>query len=167
MVLVSKIALGVLLIVILTVEMMAGWTSSAFRSGRAIFRTKPFARFRRTLSFAQGLSSFAKQFNQFTASNLLALIFCRFIPLVRDEAAWRDTYRDEAEAESTLPTGTLQVYTKRGWCRLEILAALAPKKFWRGDWRPGPRNIRFRYHVSCIVVAIVVVGINQLAFQRD
>ena len=31
--------------------------------------------------------------------------------------------------------------------RLEVLAALTPKKFWRGDWRPGPRNIRFRYHV--------------------
>ena len=31
--------------------------------------------------------------------------------------------------------------------RLEILAALTPKKFWRGDWRPGPRNLRFRYHV--------------------
>ena len=31
--------------------------------------------------------------------------------------------------------------------RLEVLAALTPKAFWRGDWRPGPRNIRFRYHV--------------------
>ena len=31
--------------------------------------------------------------------------------------------------------------------RLEILAALTPKKWWRGEWRPGPRNIRFRYHV--------------------
>ena len=31
--------------------------------------------------------------------------------------------------------------------RLEVLAALTPKKFWRGEWRPGPRNIRFRYHV--------------------
>ena len=76
---------------------------------------------------------------------------------MRDEAAWRGTYRDETEAENTLPTGTLKVYTKRGWCRLEILAALTPKKFWRGDWRPGPRNIRFRYHVSCIVV----VGVKQ------
>jgi len=24
---------------------------------------------------------------------------------------------------------------------------LTPKTFWRGEWRPGPRNIRFRYHV--------------------
>ena len=30
--------------------------------------------------------------------------------------------------------------------RLEILAALTPKKWWRGDWRPGPRNVRFRFH---------------------
>ena len=35
--------------------------------------------------------------------------------------------------------------------RLEVLAALTPKKFWRGDWRPGPRNVRFRYHVSHVV----------------
>ena len=29
--------------------------------------------------------------------------------------------------------------------RLEVVAALTPKQFWRGDWRPGPRNVRFRY----------------------
>ena len=32
--------------------------------------------------------------------------------------------------------------------RLEILAALTPKKFWRGDWRKGPRNVRFRFHTD-------------------
>lgn len=61
---------------------------------------------------------------------------------------WRKTHRDEPESNNTLPAGTLQVYSKRGWCRLEILAALTPKKFWRGAWRPGPRNIRFRYHTN-------------------
>ena len=62
---------------------------------------------------------------------------------MRDATAWTAIYN---EPENTLPSGTLQVYCKRGWCRLEVLAALTPKKFWRGDWRPGPRNVRFRYH---------------------
>ena len=31
---------------------------------------------------------------------------------------------------------------------MEILAALTPKTFWRGDWRPGPRNLRFRFHTD-------------------
>ena len=35
---------------------------------------------------------------------------------------------------------------------MEVLAALTPKKFWRGDWRPGPRNVRFRYHVRNAVI---------------
>ena len=62
---------------------------------------------------------------------------------MRDATTWTALYN---EPENTLPSGTLQVYCKRGWCRLEVLAALTPKKFWRGDWRPGPRNVRFRYH---------------------
>ena len=66
---------------------------------------------------------------------------------MRDNDPWRSIHR-EPDAECTLPSGSLQVYCKRGWCRLEVLAALTPKKFWRGDWRPGPRNIRFRYHTN-------------------
>ena len=73
----------------------------------------------------------------------------RFVPLVRDATTWTAIYN---EPENTLPSGTLQVYCKRGWCRLEVLAALTPKKFWRGDWRPGPRNVRFRYHVRNAVI---------------
>ena len=64
---------------------------------------------------------------------------------MRDAGVCRAVHRSEPETDSTLPAGTLQTYAKRGWCRLEILAALAPKKFWRGEWRPGPRNLRFRY----------------------
>ena len=66
---------------------------------------------------------------------------------MRDAGVWREVHRNEPDTDNTLPAGTLQTYAKRGWCRLEILAALTPKKFWRGEWRPGPRNIRFRYHV--------------------
>jgi len=86
---------------------------------------------------------------------------------VRDTEAWRAAHR-EPDADCTLPSGSLQAYCKRGWCRrvfyrflrllvcnpncairrLEVLAALTPKQFWRGDWRLGPRNIRFRFHVS-------------------
>jgi hypothetical protein len=68
---------------------------------------------------------------------------------VRNKDTWREKY-DETEADSTLPAGTLQAYCRRGWCRLEVLAALTPKQFWRGEWRPGPRNIRFRFHVSAL-----------------
>ena len=35
----------------------------------------------------------------------------------------------------------------RGWCRLEIIAALCPKRFKSsGLFRPGPLNIKFRFH---------------------
>ncbi|KAH8094224.1 hypothetical protein JL720_4217 [Aureococcus anophagefferens] len=53
----------------------------------------------------------------------------------------------ESLKNPVFPTaGTLETYAARGWCRLEILAALAPKKFSTGAWRPGPRSLRFRYH---------------------
>ena len=43
--------------------------------------------------------------------------------------------------------GTLHRYLRRGWCRLEIVAALCPKRSALGSFsRPGPINIRFRYH---------------------
>ena len=76
----------------------------------------------------------------------------RFIPLVRDEDEWRRLY-GEAIGHPKFPTaGTLRTYSGRGWCRLEVVAALAPKKFAGGGvlvtdaWRPGPRNVRFRFH---------------------
>jgi hypothetical protein len=45
-----------------------------------------------------------------------------------------------------LPLGTLEIYRERGWCRLELVAALCPKRFRSGAWRPGPINLRYRYH---------------------
>lgn len=43
--------------------------------------------------------------------------------------------------------GTLASYLSRGWCRLETVAALCPKRFeGSGTWRPGPLNLRFRLH---------------------
>ena len=82
-----------------------------------------------------------------------ASLASRFIPLVRNAKEWERIYRqklqseganpvcveeldedDEEEDESlfwsmqeTIP-GTLQRYLKRAWCRLELLAALCPKR---------------------------------------
>ena len=91
----------------------------------------------------------------------------RFIPLVRDKNEWIELYGEHENA--CLPKGTLevrarralkmrsritrfyrvraQVYLSRGWCRLEIIAALCPKRFKSsGLFRPGPLNIKFRFH---------------------
>ena len=70
-------------------------------------------------------------------------------------------------------SGTLSRYLERGWCRLEAVAALCPKRFdGSGAWRPGPLNLRFRLHqvrvrararvrvrvrVALVVVVVVVV----------
>ena len=69
----------------------------------------------------------------------------RFIPLVRDAAIWSRLYpRDENQ---DLPVGTLESYLKRGWCRLELVCALCPKRLGSSKtWKPGPLNLRFRYH---------------------
>ena len=66
----------------------------------------------------------------------------RIIPLVRDEKMWLRLYDEELE----FPSGTLMTYCTRGWCRLELLAALAPKRYPTGHWRQGSVNLRFRYH---------------------
>ena len=66
------------------------------------------------------------------------------MPLVRDGEAWVSMYGDGA---NTLPVGTLEAYLKRGWCRLEMCAALCPKRLGTSrSWRPGPLNMRFRLH---------------------
>ena len=68
----------------------------------------------------------------------------RFVPLVRDGEAWVSMYGD---GTNTLPVGTLEAYLKRGWCRLEMCAALCPKRLGTSrSWRPGPLNMRFRLH---------------------
>ena len=91
----------------------------------------------------------------------------RFIPLVCDITKWKELHAD-AEATidasnandstlqrqsrlkrltcSTLPAGNLEAYAARGWCRVEVLAALCPKLTLTGKWRRGPINVRYRYH---------------------
>ena len=75
-----------------------------------------------------------------------AQLCSRFLPLVRDADAWQVLYHEDLSHPHYPTAGTLETYASRGWCRLEILAGLAPKKFQMGGWRPGPRNVRFRYH---------------------
>ena len=74
----------------------------------------------------------------------------RFVPLVRDPSAWHELYGDDlGEKSGGHPVaGAFHTYLSRGWCRLEIVAAMAPKKLPSGAWRPGPRSMAFRYHVS-------------------
>ena len=80
----------------------------------------------------------------------------RFLPLVRDAPSWTRLWSDEEKAldaahpelaaSCTLPKGELGSYAASGWCRLEVLAALCPKRTLNGAWRQGPLNTRFRYH---------------------
>ena len=69
-------------------------------------------------------------------------LITRFIPLLRDVDMWQRLYHKVLD----YPSGTLATYCGRGWCRLELLAALAPKKYPSGAWRSGSVNLRFRYH---------------------
>ena len=69
----------------------------------------------------------------------------RFIPLIRDAEAWRELHAEQKE-DSSLPQGTPGVYMQRGWCQLEIVAALCPKRYGSGKFRAGPTNLRFRFH---------------------
>jgi hypothetical protein len=75
-----------------------------------------------------------------------AQLCSRFIPLVRDEKEWTDIYAESIATPGYPTAGTLATYSARGWCRLEMVAGLAPKKFSTGSWRPGPRNVRFTFH---------------------
>ncbi|KAJ1456538.1 hypothetical protein M885DRAFT_517315 [Pelagophyceae sp. CCMP2097] len=70
----------------------------------------------------------------------------RFLPIVRDADAWRELYGDDVSAGPAGRRGTLGVYLSRGWCRVELMAGLAPKRLPSGAWQPGPRNLRFYYH---------------------
>ena len=63
----------------------------------------------------------------------------------RDEKAYDEVNKAD-DSCATLPTGEIDAYSLRGWCRLEILAALCPKKTISGAWRRGPINTRYRYH---------------------
>ena len=75
-----------------------------------------------------------------------ASLCSRFIPLVRDPDDWVSLH---GGADAPPVSGTLSRYLERGWCRLEAVAALCPKRFdGSGAWRPGPLNLRFRLHQS-------------------
>ena len=78
-----------------------------------------------------------------------AQLVSRFIPLVRSEREWLALYpEDISDPKPSLKCGTISTYASRGWCRLEMAAGLAPKRFPSGAWRPGPRNVRFRFHAD-------------------
>merc|ERR1712178_576945 len=60
---------------------------------------------------------------------------------------WKNEYGEECSMNASgYPRGDLMVYKTRGWCRLELLAALVPKKFHEGGWRPGPISLTMRFH---------------------
>ena len=77
---------------------------------------------------------------------------------MRDSEAWVKLYSAEeaaldagnpgSESCSTLPSGDLVAYSMRGWCRLEVLSALCPKRTLKGLWRRGPFNVRHRFHTD-------------------
>lgn len=75
-----------------------------------------------------------------------ASLCSRFLPLVRDEVEWATLYKENINVDGRATAGTLTAYAARGWCRLEIVSGLAPKRFSSGSWRPGPRNVRYFYH---------------------
>ena len=98
------------------------------------------------VSVPQARANRREQLNAIHSLCYYAQLCSRFIPLVRDERAWLELYGESLKNPVFPTAGTLETYAARGWCRLEILAALAPKKFSTGAWRPGPRSVRFRYH---------------------
>ena len=69
------------------------------------------------------------------------------MPIVRDAEAWTRAFR-RADKTSTLPAGEIGSFSADGWHRLEILAALCPKRTLSKRWRRGPINLRYRYHHS-------------------
>ena len=81
----------------------------------------------------------------------------RFMPLVREAEGWKQLHTKAenqldatappgSESAATLPSGELDAYASRGWCRLELIAAFCPKRTLSGRWRRGPIGMRFRYH---------------------
>jgi hypothetical protein len=56
-------------------------------------------------------------------------------------------YEDQRASEvGGMVRGDINTYWSRGWCRLEILCALCPKKFSDNSWRPGPVALRMIFH---------------------
>ena len=55
--------------------------------------------------------------------------------------------REAAKDEVRVVSGTLDRYRKRGWCRVETVAAFCPKRFeGSGEWRPPPLGLRYHFH---------------------
>jgi len=71
----------------------------------------------------------------------------RFLPLVRDKQEWLRLHQ-ATDLKPTLPSGEIDAYMGRGWCRVEVIAALCPKRTLTGKWRPGPINLRYRFHTN-------------------
>ena len=70
----------------------------------------------------------------------------RFVPLVRDVDAWQKLYGEDIRREDGTGAGCFDTYLSRGWCRVEMCAALAPRRVKSGHWHPGPREVNVRYH---------------------
>lgn len=71
----------------------------------------------------------------------------RILPLVRDARNWEKLYNKPASVyPGGQARGDVNTYYERGWCRLELLCALCPKKFSDGSWRPGPLALRVIFH---------------------
>ena len=72
----------------------------------------------------------------------------RILPLVRDVGRWAQLYNKSASVlyEGGPTRGDINTYYQRGWCRLELLCALCPKKFSNNTWRPGPWALRMIFH---------------------
>ena len=72
----------------------------------------------------------------------------RILPLVRDARRWEQLYNKPASVLFTggPPRGDINTYYQRGWCRLELLCALCPKKLSDNSWRPGPLALRLIFH---------------------
>ena len=77
-----------------------------------------------------------------------AQLCTRILPLVRDVGRWAQLYNKPASVlyEGGPPCGDINTYYQRGWCRLELLCALCPKKFSDNTWRPGPLALRMIFH---------------------
>ena len=67
------------------------------------------------------------------------------MPIVRDAEAWTRAF-GQVDKPSSLPRGEIGSFSSDGWHRLEILAALCPKRTLSNRWRRGPINLRYRYH---------------------
>ena len=81
----------------------------------------------------------------------------RILPLVRDGSRWAQLYNKPASVlyEGGPTRGDINTYYQRGWCRLELLCALCPKKFSNNTWRPGPCQLLLKVNKVIILEKIL------------